>query len=485
MAQRQIRIIGLDIDESSVVATQLSLRKGQVHLDKYAVVSSLKELAADPVYRGADVVVNLPSQMVLFRSFTLPPGALKTKNAKKEILAFLARQSLPFKLEDCYWSWFLAANHVHLVAARKDPADKYLRAVAEANMRVRGVCPSFMALFNLLLHTHPDKRKDRFTLLNIKTASSDLLIYEAERLWTYPLALGSKDLQEQKDAPQTFCAQVQRIFNSHYLQNRPSPGGVKQSFYVTGKGILESVCDALKGMLSDFEILPLDSLGGIDTSMKEREYPLNQQAMSLSLGLGLSFLGVPHLLKMDLIEEKSRKIKLAAGLKFFKGAAFLSLAAVTIFALALDARLLKRVSAQAESLRQARSEVSSLIPQVKGLQEERERLDKMEGEVRAKAFRQPLYLDSLARLSEAKSAGVVLTEFDAEGKEGKVQVVVTGVAGKYEDINVFLAELKKKERIADVKVVSSTFPDGAGEATDIDFKLRFVMQASQGAGAAK
>jgi type II secretory pathway component PulL len=489
MAQRQIRIIGLDIDESSIVATVLSLRKGSVHLDKYAVVSSLKELAADPAYRGAEVVVNLPSQMVLFRSFTLPPGALKTKNAKKEVLAFLARQSLPFKLEDCYWSWFLAAHHVHLVAARKDPADKYLRAVAEANMRVRGVCPSFMALFNLLLHTHPDKRKDRFTLINIKTASSDLLIYEAERLWTYPLALGSKDLQEQKDAPQTFCAQVQRIFNSHYLQNRLSSAGAKQSFYVTGKGPLESVGEALGKMLADHEVAALDSLQGIETSMKEKDYPLNQQAMSLSLGLGLSFLGVPHLLKMDLIEEKSRKIKRAAGLKFFKGAAFLSLAAVTIFALSLDVRLLKRVSAQAESLRQARSQVQSLIPQVKALQEERERLDKMEGEVRAKAFRQPLYLDSLARLSEAKPAGVILREFDAEGKEGRVQVVVSGRAGKYEDINVFLAELKKKARTTDVKVVASTFPEASPEASKdasgIDFKLRFVMQASQGAGVAK
>ena len=128
MAQRQIRFIGLDIDESSVVATVLSLRKGQVHLDKYAVVSSLKELAADPAFRGAEVVVNLPSQMVLFRSFYLAPGALKPKNAKKDLLAFLARQSLPFKLDDCYWSWFLAANHVHLVAAKKDSADKYLRA---------------------------------------------------------------------------------------------------------------------------------------------------------------------------------------------------------------------------------------------------------------------------------------------------------------------------------------------------------------------
>lgn len=473
--QKQKRIIGLDIDEASVIATALTLRRKHVYLDRYAVVSGVKELAADLFFRTAEVAINLPSQIVLFRSFHLASNFFKGKNFQKDILSFLQRQNLPFRLEDCYWSWFKSDSNLNFISVRKDAADRIMQQVEAAGFHVTALCVPLIALYNVLIHTYPERLKERFAILNIKTASSDLVIYEARRLWIYSLPIGSRNLQESKEALENFSIEAQRIFNSHYLQNPPTQQSVPNYFYVTGKGFLEPLVPALKKILVDFEISILTPLGAIESSVKNKDYAINQQAMSLSLGLGLTYLDSPFGIKINLIKEKINKAKKATRMGFLRSALFIVAVFVASNLALLDIKLIGQVKTQAAFFKKSEYQVSSIMPQTRVLIEEKEGLTKIEEFLTKRVNQQVLYLDSLAVLAESKPSAVTIKEVDAEVKAGRLLAVISGVAGNYEDINIFLNDLKKKDNIKDVKVVASTFPSPEAGTKEIDFKLRFEM----------
>ncbi|MFH1457803.1 MAG: hypothetical protein ABIG31_01385 [Candidatus Omnitrophota bacterium] len=473
--QKQKKIISLDIDETSVVATALSKRRQQVHLERYAVVAELRELAADLFFRSADVIIQIPSQVVLFRSFHLASSFFKGRNMQKDILAFLQRQNLPFRLEDCYWHSFAMDSNLNFVAARKEAVDRIIHQVEAAGFQVSGVCAPIIALYNVLIHTYPERSKERFSLLNIKTSSSDLVIYEAKRLWIYSLPMGSRNLQEPKDALENFSIEIQRILNSHNLSNPPTLQNVANYFYVTGKGFLEPLVPSLKKILADFQIMTLEPLKAIESAVKNKDYPFNQQAMCLSLGLGLTYLDIPLGLRVNLIEGKIKKAKRASWVNLSKRALFFSALLLVSCVFLLDVKLIKQLREQAALFKKSEYQVSSILPEMKVLTEENEDLEKKEKFLAKSLNQQALYLKSLAVLSESKPSGVTIKEVDAEAKDNKLLAVISASAANYEDINIFLGDLKKKDNIKDVKVVASTFPSFGSEAKDIDFKLRFEM----------
>jgi hypothetical protein len=477
--QKQKKVISLEIDDGGVVATALSARKKQIHLDRYAIALSLKELAADLFFKAAEVVINLPSQIVLFRSFHLAPSFFKEKNMQKEISAFLQRQNLPFKLEECYWNWFTNDSNLSLIAARKEAVEKYIAFVQEAGFRVIGVCTPLIALYNVLIHTHCERAKDRFVLLNIKTSSSDLVIYESRRLWIYPLSTGSRNLHESKDSVEAFSGEAQRIFNAHYLQNPLAGQNAPNYFYITGKGSLEPLAAFLKKLFSDFEIITLDPLKTIETSLKSKEYPINQQALSLSLGLGLTYLNIPFGLKVNLIEEKIKKAKQSAVFNVLKSAIFFFAVLLAAGILFIDIKLLNDLKAQTAIYKNSELQVSTILPEIKVLKEENEKLKKLEGFLTNKLNQQDLYLKALAVVSQTKPSSVEIKEFDAQIKEATFEVIISGTASEYEYINMFLNELKKNNNLKDVKVIASTVPEAEAEAKEIDFKLRFEIPGSR------
>lgn len=461
------RVMGLDIDEGCLVAAELVKKSKGIYLNRSFIRPNLKEFIKDAFFeKDTGVVINLPTQAVLFRSFQLSASFLKGKNKLKDITAFLGRQNLPFKLEDCYWDTFILNTYLNLIAAKKEVVDKYIAPLKEMALPVLGITVSQVALYNVFIYNYPKKVNERFALLNIRTSASDLLICESKRLWVYPLSIGGEDLKAAQDNPEKFSLEVQRIFNAHYLQNPLTTSGTHNRLYLSA-GDTSLVIPALKKILVDFEIPILEPLKNITLLPRSIDNP---QGLALSLGICLSYLGVAGCLNINLIRAKIKTENLNVGLTFLKKAASFLVILMVIFLLFLDINLFRGLKRRTLIYKNIRSQVSSLLPEVKVLKERKEKLQKSKDYLEKRLDQQKRYLKAMALISETKPAPLEIKEFSAELKEGKFLVFVSGSSPDYEGLNDFLTKLKQRKDIKEAKVVETQ------SAKVIDFKLGFQLE---------
>jgi len=462
------RIIGLDIDEGSVIGTELFKKKGRICLGRSWKSPNLKELRIESYLQG--VVINLPTQMVLFRSFPLPPSLFKNKHRAKDIIAFLLAQNLPLKLEECFWDTFILNTTLNLIAAKKEIIEKYIKQVQDSGWKCLGINPSFMALYNVFIYNGPEK--DGFAILNIRNSASDLLIYENKRFWIYPISIGKLGLDNAADGLARFPIEVQRILNAHYLQN---PLSQKRNVNLTLCGQInnfDNLALSLKNVLGELKIAISEPFKKIEAS--QRLSLSEQQPMITSLGLGLTYLKPVPCLNINLMKEKIRNEDLSKWRNFAKNA-FLSLGVLSIvFLLFFDLSLMRNLKAKNVVYKNTRFLISSVLPEAKILKEEKGRLQKLQGYLERKLEYHKLYLKVLAQISHSKPNYVQIQEVEAKQKDTAILVSLSGSAPTYGEVNVFLANLKKNKDITDVKIVFSSFPSNSAEA--ISFKLRFQEQ---------
>lgn len=464
-------ILNIDIDEGTIVATELLKKRGQIYLSNYKIVSNLsnlKELIAKPL-KEYSVAVGLPTQSLLFRSFLINSTFLKgQKDKRRETIAFLQRQNLPLKLDDCFWYTFRLNNHLNLVAAKKEIVEKVLTQMEGAGFDVIGVIPLSLALYNLLIHNYGIQ--ERFLLLNMRNLTSDILIYENKRIWVYPLSIGRRN---SKDDYNIFIQELHRTFNTHYLQN-PTNIPKRNYLYLSGTTYSQEFLSSLKKAFLDYEIMILEPLKRIIPL--EEPSPNHPEIMGLSLGLGLTFLEVPNSVSINLLREKIRREKILAGVNLLKKTSRYSAALLIFFLVFLNIKLFKDLVHQSSIFRTTKFQISALLPEVKVLKEEKEELRKSRDFLRQKLSEQLLYLKALAVVSESKSPFIEIKEFQAQAKEGKVEVFLSGASFDYNEINEFLIKLRKNQDISDVKIVASTFPDTEKPTETVDFKLRFGVR---------
>ncbi|MCX5713825.1 MAG: hypothetical protein NT033_03255, partial [Candidatus Omnitrophica bacterium] len=375
----QKRLMCLDIDDSFIVARELTKRGGRIFLGRHSTVSNLGELVKDPSLKFKDigVVINASTQMVFFRNFAITAALskllkLKNKNSReKELLTFIARQNLPIKLDECYWSMFILNDSLNLVGARKEIIERLIGTVESLGLRVVGVIPSVVSLYNAFIYTYP-KIKNRFALLNIRNSASDMVVYEAKRLWINPISIGAHALKQDESASDRFSLEIQRAFNSYYLQNNVKDKSALP-FYLSGQDLFSSLAFSLKKVLGDVELIEFEPFKNV---VFPKDSKVNRQVSTLSLGLGITYFRMAQAINVNLIREKLLALQRFNQIKFFKKISIPLMFVSALILLFVNISLIKKVKEQYLLYKKSRLFVSSMLPELKLLKSAKEKYQK-------------------------------------------------------------------------------------------------------------
>lgn len=467
MLSLQKKIIGLEVDENSVTATELTWGSKGLLIGKSALVVDLKQLLQNNFFNGAEVVISIPAQLVLNRTF-YPPALLSSK--PKELASYLSHQNLPFKLEDCYWDAFSLDKYLNFVAAKKDTIDRYLSQFESLGLKVKAIINSQIALYNVFIYNNP--KIERFALLNIRNSASDLLIYESKRLMTYPLSMGKKDILKDSKAQESFCVELERLFNAHYLQS-PRTEASLLSLFLSGQCVSASLMEILNKILPDYQVKILETTRRI--SPVKGSAIADPEVMALSLGLSLTYIKAPGCLQINLIKRRISGQEHLVWMKILKGLFSFLVILASASVLFWDTNLAKTLKHERLLNKELRLQVSALLPELKGLTDQKQKLEQLKGVLSTKMDQQMYFLDSLAAVSETKPPTMKIKEFEAKLKDSKIGVSLTVTGVTYEEVNGFLSKLKRNKYIKEVKAAASSFPGAETESKAMDFRLSFEL----------
>lgn len=465
-------ILSIDIDDDAVVVTELARHGNQVALVSSYVAGTLQELKNIFINRSQVTVVSLSSQGLYFKDFPLTQSLMRSKDEKRDIVSFLRKQNLPLSLEDCFWHVARRGNVLSLIAARKAQVTEILNQLNQGGFTVSGVAPSSYGLYNLLVHNHQEK--GRFFLIYMRAASTDLIIHDEKRLWVYPLAIGRAGYGEGKSTTDEFMQELRRVVNTHFMQNPAKSSKAGFKIFLGGAVYPERFVSGLQEIFPGADVVSFEPFRKIVPP--SQGIPPHAQVMGVSLGVGLTYFGLPNTIGVNLIGEKVKTERKASRInlveKFAAYAAVLLLAGMILLNVFYITALLR----QGASVRESRAQVASLLPQVKELKLRKSALEQADAFFERKLGQQSLLLQALAAVAAGKTASIDIDEFQVKETAEVLEVYISGTSWDYNEINEFLVRLKKNKLIRNVKIVSSSFPESQEDMLKaINFKLRFEI----------
>lgn len=170
---------------------------------KTILEQTLAQLASQKQFAGQSVTVNYNwfGNRGLTRFVKLPPGDAKTIAG---LVPFEASQQIPFPLEEVEWDYhtFEADDSpevdLGLFAVQREPLKEFLTLVSETlGVEPRAISIGPVALYNALAFDRDiSSQAEPLVLLDIGTASTDLVVASGSRCWMRTFPLGGHSFTE-------------------------------------------------------------------------------------------------------------------------------------------------------------------------------------------------------------------------------------------------------------------------------------------------
>ncbi|MEZ6235369.1 MAG: type IV pilus assembly protein PilM [Phycisphaerales bacterium] len=162
---------------------------------------SLGRLVSERDLSGSPVLVSIPGHQSFARFAKLPPVEPKKI---PDIVKFEAVQQVPFPLEEVEWDYqtFVSPDspevEVGIFAVTKERVKQQLDMLGDVGITPDGVTISPLSVFNALAHDLEFKEDTQGTIiLDIGTTATDLIIYEAGRVWIRTFPMGGHNFTNQ------------------------------------------------------------------------------------------------------------------------------------------------------------------------------------------------------------------------------------------------------------------------------------------------
>ena len=170
---------------------------------KTILEQSLSQLASQKQLAGQNITVNYSwfGNRGLTRFVKLPPGDSKTIAG---LVPFEASQQIPFPLEEVEWDYhtFEADDSpevdLGLFAVQREPLKEFLTLVSETlGVEPRAISLGSVALYNAIAFDRDiSAQSEPIVLLDIGTASTDLVVAAGSRCWMRTFPLGGHSFTE-------------------------------------------------------------------------------------------------------------------------------------------------------------------------------------------------------------------------------------------------------------------------------------------------
>ena len=263
------------------------------------VADAIKQFLKRNTVKGDRVAMSVPGQTGLARFIKLPPVEVKKIPA---IVAFEARQQIPFALEDVVWDYqqmpggtveegFALEAEVGLFAMKREQVYRALEPLTSVGVDVQIVQLAPLALYSFLVFDQmvdlpppdefiPDAPPPSVVILSMGTDATDLVVTNGYRVWQRSIPLGGNHFTKAltKDLKLTFAKAEHLKRNATTAED---PKAVFQAMRPVFNDLLTEIQRSIGYFTTIDRAASIDHLVGLGNAMK---LPGLRKYLSQSLG---------------------------------------------------------------------------------------------------------------------------------------------------------------------------------------------------------
>ena len=461
---------GLDIGNSAIKAIKILRTETECKIVDFDIVdlpdtgeedkeaglpkieAAMQTLTTNHKFGNDPVYIAVAGGMVLHREFQLPPGS---ESKLEDLVTYEVKQQIPFPIEQVEWGYerFEDPNGVgiSMFAVRKTDIADLVAMLKRMGLRVSGIVPASMALFNFIAYEF--KPDNTCLILDAGSKSTDFVVMNKRQIFTRPIQIAGREITRvlenkfkvsfekaeelKKNISQSPQAQkilgvieptlrqlgseIQKTVG--FYKSKAKGQRLNQCYLLGHTFRLPGMAETLQGLVREAPFALVEGLQKIkldytvNADVWNNEFP----TMAVAIGLGLQGLGVSEL-KLNLLPNAMKTEQALAGWKVWSAAAAALIVATVGYSY---------VHASA-----AADRYSAVLEKAQGVEKEYKKFDKTEKDVVDSIPVRETMLKRLSRVGHDR--GKVLDAFEsvvnlqsngkpALGVDSENKVLLTGL----------------------------------------------------------